>query len=131
MDSFPAVESFPQSHSFFRKSTMLAADIRSDALLAAYAYAVAEENACGGRVSPRLLWVMWCPSSSALLSQQQLDCSRMDIMRALATAGLFGNIVKTNGSISGAAVGCQGEVGVACAMRRGSHPIAGRKSEAD
>ena len=35
---------------------------------------------------------------------------------ALATAGLFGNVVKTNASISGAEVGCQGEVGVACAM---------------
>ena len=37
-------------------------------------------------------------------------------MHALATAGIFGNIAKTNGSISGAYVGCQGEVGVACAM---------------
>ena len=38
------------------------------------------------------------------------------ILRALLTAGLVGNIVKTNGSISGAEVGCQGEIGVACAM---------------
>jgi len=38
------------------------------------------------------------------------------IIRALATAGLFGSIVKKNASISGAEVGCQGEVGVACAM---------------
>jgi len=38
------------------------------------------------------------------------------IIRALATAGLIGNLVKTNGSISGAEVGCQGEVGTACAM---------------
>ena len=38
------------------------------------------------------------------------------ILRALATAGLFGNIAKENASISGADVGCQGEVGVACAM---------------
>jgi len=35
---------------------------------------------------------------------------------ALSTAGLIGNIIKTNGSISGAQVGCQGEVGSACAM---------------
>ena len=34
----------------------------------------------------------------------------------LATAGLFGNVVRTNASVSGAEVGCQGEVGVACAM---------------
>ena len=38
------------------------------------------------------------------------------IIHALATAGIFGNIVKHNASISGADVGCQGEVGVACAM---------------
>lgn len=44
------------------------------------------------------------------------DFSDIRILRALATAGLVGNIVKTNASISGAEVGCQGEVGVACAM---------------
>ncbi|HPB02886.1 MAG TPA: L-serine ammonia-lyase, iron-sulfur-dependent, subunit alpha, partial [Bacteroidales bacterium] len=38
------------------------------------------------------------------------------IIRALATAGLVGNLVKHNASISGAMVGCQGEVGTACAM---------------
>ncbi|MBQ8773796.1 MAG: L-serine ammonia-lyase, iron-sulfur-dependent, subunit alpha, partial [Muribaculaceae bacterium] len=42
--------------------------------------------------------------------------SEQRILRALATAGIFGNVVKTNASISGAEVGCQGEVGVACAM---------------
>lgn len=42
--------------------------------------------------------------------------SEQRILRALATAGLVGNIVKQNASISGADVGCQGEVGVACAM---------------
>jgi L-serine dehydratase len=44
------------------------------------------------------------------------DASDDDIIRALALAGLVGAIVKHNGSISGAEVGCQGEVGVACAM---------------
>ena len=44
------------------------------------------------------------------------DFLRIRILRALATAGLFGNVAKTNASISGAEVGCQGEVGVACAM---------------
>ena len=39
-----------------------------------------------------------------------------NILRALATAGVFGNVVKHTGSISGAEVGCQGEIGVACAM---------------
>ena len=44
------------------------------------------------------------------------EFSEKRILRALATAGIFGNVVKTNASISGAEVGCQGEVGVACAM---------------
>ena len=44
------------------------------------------------------------------------DFSNIRILHALATAGLFGNAAKTNASISGADVGCQGEVGVACAM---------------
>jgi L-serine dehydratase len=44
------------------------------------------------------------------------DFSEMHMLRALATAGLFGNVVKHRASISGAEVGCQGEVGVACAM---------------
>ena len=42
--------------------------------------------------------------------------SEKRILHALATGGLFGNVVKQNASISGAEVGCQGEVGVACAM---------------
>ena len=44
------------------------------------------------------------------------DFPRKRLLRALATAGLFGNVAKTHASISGAEVGCQGEVGVACAM---------------
>ena len=48
--------------------------------------------------------------------KSQFELNDKTIVRALATAGLFGNIVKSNGSISGAYVGCQGEVGVACAM---------------
>lgn len=44
------------------------------------------------------------------------DLPEERVLRALATAGLIGNVVKENASISGAEVGCQGEVGVACAM---------------
>lgn len=106
-----------KARALLRKSTILGPDILSDALLAAYAYAVAEENACGGRV----VTAPTCGSSGVLPAvlchlEHRLDCNRTDIMHALATAGLFGNIVKANGSISGAAVGCQGEVGTACAM---------------
>ena len=48
--------------------------------------------------------------------KERFDLSGIELIRALATAGLIGNLARTNGSISGAEVGCQGEVGVACAM---------------
>ena len=52
--------------------------------------------------------------------QQQSGFSDDKICRALATAGMIGNLVKRNASISGAEVGCQGEVGVACSMAAGA-----------
>lgn len=57
----------------------------------------------------------------ALYRQCSIICKSREfsdtrILRALATAGLIGNIVKTNASISGAEAGCQAEVGVACSM---------------
>jgi L-serine dehydratase len=51
---------------------------------------------------------------------ESLNCPKESILRALATAGLIGNLAKHNASISGAEVGCQGEVGVACAMAAGA-----------
>lgn len=47
---------------------------------------------------------------------ETLDLDEREKIHALETAGMVGNIVKRNGSISGAEVGCQGEIGVACAM---------------
>ncbi len=83
----------------------------------AYALAVAEENAAGGLV----VTAPTCGSSGVLPAvlktiQEAYEFSETRIIRALATAGLIGNLVKTNGSISGAEVGCQGEIGTACAM---------------
>ncbi len=91
--------------------------IFSEGLLAAYAYAVAEENAGGGVV----VTAPTCGSCGvvpAVLYQLKTRrwFSTTEVLRALATAGLFGNVVKHNASISGAVVGCQGEVGTACAM---------------
>ena len=91
--------------------------LQSRGLIFSYALAVSEENASGGRivtaptcgssgVLPAVLYHLW----------KTREFSEMRICRALATAGLIGNIVKHNASISGAEVGCQGEVGVACAM---------------
>lgn len=91
--------------------------LQSRGLIFSYALAVSEENACGGRivtaptcgssgVIPAVLYHLW----------KTREFSEARILRALATAGLIGNVVKHNASISGAEVGCQGEVGVACAM---------------
>ena len=87
------------------------------ALLFAYALAVSEENASGGEV----VTAPTCGACGVLPAvlfflQQQSDLPDEKIVRALATAGLVGNLVKHNASISGAEVGCQGEVGTACAM---------------
>jgi L-serine dehydratase len=86
-------------------------------LLSSYALAVAEENASGGTI----VTAPTCGSCGVLPSvlyycSHTLDCTRRDLIRALATAGLVGNLVKRNASISGAEVGCQGEIGTACAM---------------
>jgi L-serine dehydratase len=83
----------------------------------AYALAASEENAAGGRI----VTAPTCGASGVLPAvllylKTVYDVSDARIIRALALAGLVGNLVKSNGSISGAEVGCQGEVGTACAM---------------
>ena len=91
--------------------------LQSRGLVYSYALAVSEENASGGRI----VTAPTCGSSGVMPAvlyhlSKNYDFSDTRIIRALATAGLVGNIVRTNASISGAEVGCQGEVGVACAM---------------
>lgn len=90
-------------------------------MLFAYALAVSEENASGGTV----VTAPTCGSSGVLPAvllflQKTYDFSDAKIYKALATAGFIGLLVKTNGSISGAEVGCQGEIGTACAMAAGA-----------
>jgi L-serine dehydratase len=90
-------------------------------LVFAYALAVSEENAAGNCV----VTAPTCGACGVLPSvlkylQVQYKISDKKIMYALATAGLIGNLIKTNASISGADVGCQGEIGSACAMAAAS-----------
>ncbi len=106
-----------KASTYYVKSKSYTGSLSSRARIYAYALAVAEENASGGEV----VTAPTCGSSGVLPAviyhlATSRDFLRIRILRALATAGLFGNIVKTNSSISGAAVGCQGEIGVACAM---------------
>ncbi|MBU2491789.1 MAG: L-serine ammonia-lyase, iron-sulfur-dependent, subunit alpha [Bacteroidetes bacterium] len=107
-----------KARTYFQKSKNLSSAVLNDALLTAYAYAVSEENASGGEIvtAPTCGACGSVPAVLYHLLKSNNDVSEIDILYALATAGLFGNIVKHNGSISGAMVGCQGEVGTGCAM---------------
>lgn len=93
------------------------AETRENRLLCAYAYAASEENASGGVV----VTAPTCGSCGVLPAvfyylKNKKDVPDKEILKGLATAGIIGNVVKTNASISGAECGCQAEVGVACAM---------------
>lgn len=93
------------------------ASIKNRGLVYSYALAVSEHNASGGRV----VTAPTCGSCGIIPAvlyhlKKTREFPDNRILHALATAGLFGNVVRTNASISGAEVGCQGEVGVACAM---------------
>ncbi len=91
--------------------------IKSRGMVYAYALAVSEENACGGEI----VTAPTCGSCGVLPAvlyhlKESREFRDSRILRALATAGLYGNVVRTNASISGAEAGCQAEVGVACSM---------------
>jgi len=95
--------------------------LHDQTLLFSYALAVSEENASGGTIAT----APTCGSCGVLPAvlyrlKESYHFSDKKILRAMATAGLIGNIVKTNASISGAQVGCQGEIGTACAMASGA-----------
>lgn len=92
-------------------------NLQSRGLVFSYALAVSEENASGGEI----VTAPTCGSCGVVPGvlyhlKKSREFSDARVYRALATAGLIGNIVKHNASIAGAEVGCQGEVGVACAM---------------
>jgi L-serine dehydratase len=85
--------------------------------LFSYALGVAEENAAGGKI----VTAPTCGSCGVLPAVlyhlvMNYEMPEQKVVRALATAGLVGNLVRKNASISGAKVGCQGEIGTACAM---------------
>lgn len=93
------------------------AETRENREVCSYAFAVSEQNASGNRI----VTAPTCGASGvvpAVLYYMQLKHGYTDrqILEALATAGLIGNLIKTNASISGAECGCQAEVGTACAM---------------
>ncbi len=90
---------------------------RENRLVCAYAFAVSEQNAdCGLIVTAPTCGSCGVLPAVLVYMQEKNGFSDADIIRALAVAGLVGNLVATNASISGAECGCQAEVGTACSM---------------
>lgn len=90
---------------------------RENRLVCSYAYAVSEQNADNGTI----VTAPTCGACAVLPSvlkymQEKHNFTDKQICKALAVAGLIGNLVKTNASISGAECGCQAEIGTACSM---------------
>lgn len=90
---------------------------RENRVVCAYAYAVSEQNASLGQI----VTAPTCGSCGVLPAvmrylQDRRDFSDREVLRALATGGLVGNLFKKNASISGAECGCQAEIGTACSM---------------
>lgn len=93
------------------------APLRQNRLLSSYAYATNEENASGGII----VTAPTCGASGTLPAtlyymKENKGFSDEQIIKSLAIAGVIGNVIKTNASISGAECGCQAEVGTACSM---------------
>lgn len=103
--------------SYYVHAAGYADSLKSRGLVYAYALAVSEENASGGKIvtAPTCGSCGIVPAVLYHLAKSK-NFSEKRLLRALATAGLFGAVVKHNASVAGAEVGCQGEVGVACAM---------------
>ena len=106
-----------KAHQYFVRASGFKPSLQSRALVIAYALATSEQNANGGKI----VTAPTCGSAGVLPAvlyhlKKAHGFTDREIIRAMATAGLFANVIKTNASISGAEVGCQGEVGSACVM---------------
>lgn len=92
-------------------------ETRENRLVCAYAFAVGEQNAAGQHI----VTAPTCGAAGVLPAvmlyhQHKIGASDDDIIKALTTAGVIGNLIKHNASISGAECGCQAEIGSACSM---------------
>ena len=108
-----------------RKAARLYADDAADAhpqirecrIISAYAYAVSEQNAdCGTVVTAPTCGACGVLPAVLRYAQETRGLTDEQVVEGLAVAGLIGNLVKKNASISGAECGCQAEIGTACAM---------------
>ena len=102
---------------YYRRSLGESSETRENRLVCSYAFAVSEQNAAGERI----VTAPTCGAAGVLpavlyYEQHKNGFEDEEIVRALASGGIIGNIIKTNASISGAECGCQAEIGTACAM---------------
>lgn len=106
-----------KASSYMAKARNFSGVVKQNSIIFAYALAVSEQNAGGGIVVTAPTCGA-CGVIPAILKfyKKANEYTDKRIIKALATAGLIGTLVKSNASISGAEVGCQGEVGTACAM---------------
>ena len=106
-----------KAHQYHVRASGFKPSLQSRALVIAYALATSEQNACGAKI----VTAPTCGSSGVLPAvlyhlKKNHGFTDREILRAMATAGLFANVIKTNATISGAEAGCQAEVGSACVM---------------
>ena len=106
-----------KAHQYHVRASGFKPSLQSRSLVIAYSLATSEQNACGARI----VTAPTCGSSGVLPAvlyhlKKNHDFSDREILRAMATAGLFANVIKTNATISGAEAGCQAEVRSACGM---------------
>ena len=106
-----------KAHQYYIRASAFKPSLQSRALVIAYALATSEQNASGAKI----VTAPTCGSSGVLPAvlyhlKKNHGFTDREILRAMATAALFANVIKHNASISGAEVGCQGEVGSACVM---------------
>lgn len=92
-------------------------ETKENRIVCAYAFAVSEENASGNQI----VTAPTCGASGVLPAtlkyvKEKNHFDDKKVLDALATAGIIGNLIKTNASISGAECGCQAEIGSACSM---------------
>ncbi len=105
------------NHLFNQRHIDESAQTRENRLVCAYAFAVSEQNAAAGTI----VTAPTCGSCGVLPAvlkymQDTRGFTNTEILHALATGGIIGNLIKTNASISGAECGCQAEIGSACSM---------------
>lgn len=106
-----------KARQYFVRASSYKPSLQGRCLVIAYALATSERNAVGSTI----VTAPTCGASGVLPAvlyhlKKNHGFSDTDIVRAMATAALFANVIKTHASISGAEVGCQGEVGSACVM---------------